>query len=837
MVADRTVKVTLDANISPYQRALMQARTSTSAFAKSLDTSNDRMSALVQTGLALGPALVPISAAAIPAISGLSNQLAFAGIGAGVAVLAFQGVGDSLKALNEYQLEPTEANLEKLNEAMNALGPAGREFVHVLQGMRPEMQRLQDIAQEGLFPGVSAGLTDLLTLMPRFERIVDEVASAMGLLAAEAGETLAGPEWEQFFTFLEREAQPTLVTMGRTIGNFARGFAELWMAFDPISDQFSASFLRLSRDFAEWADGLDQTQGFQDFIDYLARITPKVWDTLGSVAEALVAVVTAAAPVGEVALPVIEVLAEALTKIVSSPAGPALIGIAAGLSAISRATALYNVAQGAAITDLLRGSRPVTAVKDLRAASSAYLDFGAALDRTGPRLDAFRSSGERLRSTLPKVGLGVAGLGVAMTGLDDKIGLSNTAMFALMGTMLGPWGAAAGGAIGFAMDFAASNNEVADASDRAKAALSSSATSYEQQAEAVRQANEVFAAYKKDVEDIGLIDFDAFANGIKGLFGTSEIEAGEAAMRARNEALDQARQKTLDQTFAEAGLADEMAGASQASRDQTAALLENVEAMNAKRDAALAATNGEIAFEQAIDDASASAKENKATLDLNTQAGRDNMTSLTRLAASWNELTPAQQNAKGASERAREEFIRIARQMGATKSEAKALADQYLKIPSKVTTTVKADTVSALNALQGVVRYMNGMNGKIVRVAVQGQLGGGITRADGGEIRGPGGPRDDIIPVLASNGEYVINARSYAKHKRLVQAINADKYADGGEIGKAQPMPPIQYIGNGSGPGTPQGTTLTQHIYPTPGMSERSVGDQAANRVMFAMAR
>ena len=28
---------------------------------------------------------------------------------------------------------------------------------------------------------------------------------------------------------------------------------------------------------------------------------------------------------------------------------------------------------------------------------------------------------------------------------------------------------------------------------------------------------------------------------------------------------------------------------------------------------------------------------------------------------------------------------------------------------------------------------------------------------NGGDIRGPGGPKDDLIPVMASNGEYMLS--------------------------------------------------------------------------------
>lgn len=46
--------------------------------------------------------------------------------------------------------------------------------------------------------------------------------------------------------------------------------------------------------------------------------------------------------------------------------------------------------------------------------------------------------------------------------------------------------------------------------------------------------------------------------------------------------------------------------------------------------------------------------------------------------------------------------------------------------------------------------------------------------ATGGAVRGPGGPRDDQVPIMASNGEFVVNAASTARHSALLEAINND---------------------------------------------------------------
>ncbi|MFD3511227.1 hypothetical protein [Nocardia sp. NPDC058666] len=46
--------------------------------------------------------------------------------------------------------------------------------------------------------------------------------------------------------------------------------------------------------------------------------------------------------------------------------------------------------------------------------------------------------------------------------------------------------------------------------------------------------------------------------------------------------------------------------------------------------------------------------------------------------------------------------------------------------------------------------------------------------ATGGVVRGPGGPRDDQVPIMASNGEFVVNAASTSRHIALLEAINSD---------------------------------------------------------------
>ncbi|GAB4582309.1 hypothetical protein Ntsu_01410 [Nocardia sp. IFM 10818] len=58
-------------------------------------------------------------------------------------------------------------------------------------------------------------------------------------------------------------------------------------------------------------------------------------------------------------------------------------------------------------------------------------------------------------------------------------------------------------------------------------------------------------------------------------------------------------------------------------------------------------------------------------------------------------------------------------------------------------------------------------------------------KADGGLLVGPGGPRDDVIPVMASQGEFIVNAAATARNLPLLEAVNSGaalRFADGGVV-------------------------------------------------------
>ncbi len=809
-MTQRTVAVKLDGDLSGFNRAMLSGVASAKAFSNELDSSTDRATNLTQSVLAIGPALVPIGAAGVPAVAGLANQLAFAATGAGVAALAFSGIGDALKATNDYAIDPSTANLEKLSQSLAELGPAGRDFVAFLQELRPQLQTLQDAAQGGLFPGVEEGLTDLMELLPQVESIVTNSSIAMGQLVAEAGDNLNDEHWREFFTFLETEARPTLLNTGRTLGNFTEGLANLWMTFDPLSDDFSSSFLQMSRDFAQWTDGLDETEGFVDFVAYIQENGPQAWDTLTSIGDGLLQIVEAAAPVGAAALPIIEDVADAIGAVADSDLGPVIIGVISLTSALSRMKALGTAMNTSAIGGLLSKSTysgAASAAKDIPAASRAFMQFDAAAARASMSAKDFAVANGRLGASMrgaARLAGGAGGLAFVMSDLDNKMGLTNTTMGAMIGSAIPGWGTAIGAAAGLAIDL---TQQV----DSGTAAL--------------KQFQEAFAATSNVDDQASIL---AAAQRQVDLLRNSGVDFVQDEANKLAEGLvplrEQHRLSALaadDAKFAEAGLSAAMALASDETRQETLALLENTRVKNQNADITGSAFSAETNYRRALKEAQEQARKTNAGIDGSSEAALRNRDLIYGLAGAWNRQADAGGKTTAQMRKAQAAFIRVAEDMGVGSERAKQLAEDLFHIPSpkpKVEVSGAEKAVRLARAIKAALDAINPFKRISVVTTNTTVYDHGQQKADGGEISGPGGPRDDLIPIMASNKEIVVNARDAQEHRDLLLGINAGRFrgrrpqmhADGGEIGRIQPMTetrlvrvPVSSVAAPTGPAQP----------------------------------
>jgi TP901 family phage tail tape measure protein len=180
-------------------------------------------------------------------------------------------------------------------------------------------------------------------------------------------------------------------------------------------------------------------------------------------------------------------------------------------------------------------------------------------------------------------------------------------------------------------------------------------------------------------------------------------------------------------------------------------------------------------YYSALDEGVAAIEENGRTLDRTTEAGRANQSALDALADSgWDVIDSMRE--QGATQgdlqaqmgRTRDDFIDLAEKMGMSEGKAEDLADQLGLIPENVDVDVAVNTAGASDAVN---RWITTNSGRRVVVTMDLRYPGGQVYqtpgrdmyAAGGSVSGPGTGTSDQIPALLSNGEHVLTADDVRK--------------------------------------------------------------------------
>jgi hypothetical protein len=741
-----------------------------------------------------------------------------------------------MKAVNEYQLEPSAENFQKMRIELEKFGPAGADFVRFLQSVGPEFDGLQMAAREGMFPGMEVGIREVMDLLPQAERIIFNVSDAIGDLSAEMGEGLAGPKFAEFFEFLENSAGPILTDMGRTFGNFAEGIANLLVDFAPLSMDFSDGLLGMSRSFAEWTRGLDDTQGFEDFVGYIRESVPMVLDLFGSMVNAFVQIVEAAAPVGAVMVPALSRFLDVIAAIADTPLGTTFIAAAAGISIYGRAVALASITTSGLGKVMLDVGK--SAVKSARSSNGLIARMSA------------------MSGAATRAGAGVGLLALSMTDLDEKSGLSNTAMGALMGTMIAPgWGTAIGAIIGGVSDLSHANDELEAAIQNAQDALDSGSTAK------MRSELKELNAQIKETE--GLKFFGGTENESIGEDLTDELRIVWDALSGTSERARQTRTDLVHAINASGnrngllllskGLditSDSFARSAQSAADfahevgRAFALLDKRASLRAAR--------------QAVRDFNKAMKEAPDTLKAGTPAYDKVEEALDGIARS---SLDAAKHLRGMNrvnflDKMRGQFVDAAREMGLTRRQAERLADQLglldkTEVKPEVdgdikpinrklnqarnwmqewgreyeSSTVDADNKPAQAKIQQGFGLLSEWDRRIARATVDVDISNVFSavseanstldrisdevvniftvrkgKADGGTIEGPRQPYGDKVLAYLAPGEEVISNRygQADRHRELLREINANRFADGGTAARAAAAAPTISVGGPS---------------------------------------
>ncbi|MGJ4843910.1 phage tail tape measure protein [Leifsonia sp. Le1] len=274
-----------------------------------------------------------------------------------------------------------------------------------------------------------------------------------------------------------------------------------------------------------------------------------------------------------------------------------------------------------------------------------------------------------------------------------------------------------------------------------------------------------------------------------------------------------------DATDVAAGSIDALAGATQKA---TQATDDYNKALAGLGQVNLDASSANIKYNQSIQDAADATAKAGQSLDVTTEAGRQNMSALDDIASSAVALIAAQQKAGASTDvlsanmgAARQAFINAAIAAGATADQAAHLADQYGLIPADVSTAYHTSGADAavlaaqqLKAAQDAIERnitirVNTINTNATNPLTDFGLGdGGIHRAVGGMLPGAPSSKDNML-IHAASGEFVTRAAAAAvpSNRAMLEYINRGGvvrgYANGGRVAPSYvPAPAAPLFGS-----------------------------------------
>ncbi|MDT0387809.1 hypothetical protein [Streptomyces dubilierae] len=637
------------------------------------------MDGLRKAAIALGPALIPIAAQAVPIAVSLTAATVAIGVFAAAAGGQVSAMSEAADAEKKYKDAVAEhgARSEEAAKAQAAymrqlqkMPPATRQASAALSVFKDEYRQWSDALAGDTMPVATKAFATFGALFPKLTPVVRGTSVQLDRFFTIAAGAIQSPG---FNAFMQR-------------------FAD-----------FSAGVLQRANDglirFTRTLNTGKVSGGASEFMEYVRANGPLVRETLSNLAQALTNILQAAANVGPGLLTVVNALAGLVAAL---PPGviTTMLQLALALKAVALAAATMTAVSAAATAFGLATGRMTTAA----AGATGVL----------PRLAAAFGT----LSRAAKVAVAGTGIGLLVIAISElsQIGRKAPPDVDKMTTSLGrlaQTGKLSGEAARvFGQDF----NELGDA--LRTLARPSNLDKFQQSLTSLIGMD---STPVKDAKDAFNGLDEGLANLVKG--GKADIAAealkvsianlkkqGFTAGEVRAQ-LDEYKASLADQALEQQLAAQAMGLFGQQAQQTSAKLAEQKQsadglrqAIQALNDVNRAGLGGMIGFEAAIDAASKAARDNAGVLSmqggqlsLNTDKQRAAAQALQDLASKTDEAAGAARESgqswstvNGIYERGRQQLVASAVQMGLTRAEAERLAATILKTPNK-TALLKAD--------------------------------------------------------------------------------------------------------------------------------------------------
>jgi hypothetical protein len=722
------------------------------------------------------------------------------------------------KALSSSQQISLNALIAE-QKAWSNLVPQQQQAVVNYQAMHDQYDALRQAAMPAMFGMIASAeqaATDALKpLLP----LVNAMADAWKLMFDKIDQGLKGSGYQKFIDTLTTAGPQAFTGLTTALGNIGLGFVHIWEALQPMAPVFLDWLDRATAGFAKWATTPRGITDIQHFMSVLEQNGPGTWQILTKLAET-VGTFFAIFAGDQAILQIMNVFATWLLDIMRNPVGRfavemlsfgiAIERVASALKLLAIAQALYAAAGGASALRGLGGA----AAGGVAARAAGGAAGGAAGAAGGAAAGGAASAGGGAASALFNaipiqakiVAAGVI-IGGAILAYAGNIQQKSDQAKGIIQNADGTVGAAttvAGTKVSqafqnLANSFGGSGSGSASGAGAAASAILKAGGS-------IQQANQAYADFIKngnakvvDVMNLGKTQFGQSTALFVAAFG-GDVGGLATTIKASGKTLDQAWAQQIDTFFTQASLHSTASWASyyKATGQAQDMTFQKIEA-NTKTDY----TNLQSAWDQLQSDA----KNHRKDLEAKDMAAVQSAWDKIQQDATTGQIDTQNKNIKSLET----DFTKFFQDM--KNGDTVAMQQDLAKLGSDVSQSWKNDTdlmsklaqATTTKDIQAITNTWITQQAHLTQ-SVLAQLDADIARAQaevtaaeqklqptggafphghamGGFISGPGTGTSDSIPAhWLSHGEFVVNARSTAQHRQLLEALNSQGHATGGFV-------------------------------------------------------
>lgn len=710
-----------------------------------------------------------------------------------VGVIQLRNTKDIYKDLTLSQKDSINALLAE-RKAWADINPEEAKAVRNYQKLTDQYGKLKQAVEPHLFLAFADAEQAITDAMRPAAPLLTQVVLGFDDLFKGLDRWFRSDDYARFLAMWSGDARRNIDSVGGAIGRIVLGLIHMYEAMHPLMKPSEDWLDRITKKFADWPTSPKGQVQFQHFMLDITTQGPLVWGTLKNIGHGF-DIVIAALSGNPLPWQVLKDISKIMVWIASAPGGRVAINIAAWALAFDRlAKSLKGLVAMEGILGLV-GRTGTTAAAGAAATTAGGLTM---LSASQARSLGITSAGANLGESAAVGGAAGAASRISIPSLLSK--LKSVAAVVAIGA------AVAYGLNKWAHDWQKSNDDAAGVirrgDDKLRAAGRIGTTSvsksfqdlansygagekivkpkvagdvqtivqgHRDYAKAISKGNKQV----KDVMYLGRTQFGQSAGLFAHDFGQDVATMG-ASLKKQGHTLNQNLLTAMDALFV--GVATK---SRTGWKGMEASMAKGMDDFFTKQRSTTKSdyTALQKALRQYEDDAthgrmSRAKKDEEAFLKASQQYMDDSNKGL---------ISTSSKNIKRLSKDLAQFMADLA--SGNSKSWAKDI--KRLEKDTKGKFSSMADSIGAAASKkydQEIAKAQTDIGKLSSKIA--GNILGPLTgHAAGGPIVGPGTGTSDSILARLSNGEFVVNAHATARHRQLLEAINSNRFANGGHIG------------------------------------------------------